>query len=147
MTTKDKAPVIDMNEDEFEPETQTDTFDTMPFEKTEHRTLKYEYTQEEMNELSKNLAENTKKLVAVKEEKQSVVSQYTARVKEVEAKNNTLSNQIYDGWEHRDVQCEIQYHKPVEGKKLVKRLDTLQEWEEKMESWEFNLFTQPGLED
>jgi hypothetical protein len=114
--------------------------------KSEHRTLRYDYTQEEMNDLSKHLAENTKKLVSVKEEKGSVVAQYTARVKEVESKNNVLSNQISDGWEHRDVVCEVKYHQPVEGKKTITRVDTFESWEEKMEAWEFNLFTQPFAE-
>jgi hypothetical protein len=111
--------------------------------KTERRTLRYEYTQEEKNDLSMQLAENTKKLVAVKEEKQSVVAQYSSRVKEVESRTNVLSNQIYDGWEHRDVECKVEYHKPVDGKKTITRLDTFEVWEEKMESYEFNLFNQP----
>jgi hypothetical protein len=114
--------------------------------KTEKRTLRYDFTAVETHDLSLSLANKTKEKVALEEEKKSVMSQYKAKLDEVTAHCNKLSNQVSDGFEYREVDCEIEYHSPENGKKTVTRLDTKNATVEKMETWEYNLFNQSGLE-
>jgi hypothetical protein len=115
--------------------------------KTEKRSLRYDFTAVETHELSLSLANKTKELCALEEEKSSVVSQYGAKIKECRASCNKISNQVSDGWELREVESEIEYHIPSEGRKTITRKDTGKKFEEKMESWEWNLFNQPGGDD
>lgn len=115
----------------------------MPETKTERRTLRYDFTASEIHDLSLSLAGKTKELQALEEEKSAVASQYGAKLKEAKAVCNKLSNQVADGWEFREVDCEVKYHHPEQGQKTVIRLDNKKEFVEKMETWEWNLFTQP----
>lgn len=114
--------------------------------KTEKRTLRYDFTAVETHDLSLSLANKTKEKVALEEEKKSVMSQYKAKLDEITAQCNKLSNQVSDGFEYREVDCEVAYHTPEDGKKTITRLDTKKVTIEKMESWEYNLFNQPGLD-
>lgn len=111
--------------------------------KTEKRSLRYDFSAVEIHDLALNLANKTKELAAVEEEKKSVTSQYAAKVNEAKASCNKLSNQVADGYEIRDVECDIEFHKPKEGMKTLIRKDNSKIIEEKMSDWEFNLFNQP----
>lgn len=121
----------------------TDAPNTDLIPKTEKRSLRYDFSAVEIHDLSLNLAAKTKELAAVEEEKKSVSSQYTARLNEAKATCNKLSNQVTDGYEIRDIECEIGYHKPAQGMKTLTRRDNGKSFEEKMSDWEFNLFNQP----
>jgi hypothetical protein len=65
----------------------------------------------------------------------------------VKSEIGKLSRQVSDGWELREVECEVEYHKPDKGKKTVTRKDTNRSTVEPMESWEWNLFTQEPEEN
>lgn len=94
------------------------------FMPTEKRQLRYDFTAVEIHDLSIELANKTKELNAITEEKKSINSQYTAKVNEVKACCNKLSNQVSDGYELRDIECEVLFHKPEQGKKTYIRSDT-----------------------
>ena len=111
--------------------------------KTEKRSMRYEFTAVEIHDLSIQLANKTKELAAIEEEKKSVSSQYTAKLNEAKASCNKLSNQVTDGYEIRDIDCDIEFHKPSQGMKTVTRKDNGTKLEEKMSDYEFNLFNQP----
>jgi predicted NodU family carbamoyl transferase len=112
--------------------------------KTEKRSLRCDLTAKEIHDHSLQLAEKNKSIVAIEEEKKSVMSQYKARIDETKATINKLSNIVTDGFEMRDVECEITYHKPQQGKKTIVRKDLDKVHAvETMEEWEFNLFNQP----
>lgn len=112
--------------------------------KTERRALRYDFTAKETHDLSMQLANETKKLSAIEEEKSSVASQYAAKVKESKATCNKLSNMVADGYEIRDIECEVEYHKPQQGKKTIIRKDINKVTAiEAMTEWEWNLFNQP----
>lgn len=115
--------------------------------RSEKRTLKYIFTASEIHDHSIQLANKTKEKVAIEEEKKSVSSQYKARVDEVTATCNKLSNQVADGYEFREVDVDIQYHKPSQGMKTVVRKDNGQKTTEKMEDFEWTLFNQPDDEE
>lgn len=110
--------------------------------KIEKKQLRYDFTAVEIHDLSLRLAHETKKLTAVEEEKKTIQSQYKAKVDEVKASTNTLSNLVSDGWEMREVECEVEFHKPRQGMKSLTRKDTGEVIEEKMTEWEWNLFNQ-----
>lgn len=111
--------------------------------KTEKRTLRYDFTAVETHDLSIKLANKTKELNAVEEEKKSISSQYKAKVNEVKASCNKLSNQVSDGFEFREIECSVEYHHPLQGVKTLTRSDNGKKFEEKMQDWEWNLFNQP----
>jgi hypothetical protein len=115
--------------------------------KKEKRTLKYEFTEHEKHDLSSQLAQACKKLQAIEDEKSSVTSQYTARIKEVRASLNKISELVANGFEYRDTETEVMYHSPSQFMKTIKRLDTDYVWTEKMDPWEHNLFNQPEEEE
>jgi hypothetical protein len=91
---------------------------------TEKRTLRYDFTAVEIHDLSLQLANETKKAVSLTEEKKSVTSQWTAKINESKAACNNLSFKVADGYEHRDVECEVIFNQPANGKKTIIRKDS-----------------------
>jgi hypothetical protein len=91
---------------------------------TEKRTLRYDFTAPEVHDLSVQLANETKKVGALTEEKKSVVSQWTAKINEAKAACNSLSFKVADGYEHREVECEVLLNTPKNGKKTIIRKDS-----------------------
>lgn len=91
---------------------------------TEKRTLRYDFTAVEIHDLSMDLASKTKEIVTLKKQKTSAVSQYTAKINEAEANCNNLSNKVADGYEHRDIDCDVFFNQPVQGKKTIIRKDS-----------------------
>ena len=91
---------------------------------TEKRTLRYDFTAVEVHDLSVQLANETKKVGALTEEKKSVVSQWTAKINEAKAACNSLSFKVADGYEHREVECEVLLNTPKNGKKTIIRKDS-----------------------
>lgn len=107
------------------------------------RSLRYDFTAVEIHDLSLELAKKTKELSALTEEKKTVTSQYSARLNEVKATTNKLSNQVADGWQYREIDCEVIYNKPQHGKKTIIRKDTDKvAMIETMSEYDYNLFTQ-----
>lgn len=109
---------------------------------TEKKLLRYDFTAPEIHDLSMQLANENRKLNGLKEEKKSVNSQWTASINASLATVNKLSNQVADGYEFREVECEVQFHKPEQGKKTYKRKDGGPDIVEKMTTVDWNLFTQ-----
>jgi rRNA processing protein Krr1/Pno1 len=90
---------------------------------TEKRSLRYDFTAVEIHDLSLALASKTKEVNQLTEEKKSVVSQWTAKVNEAKATCNSLSFKVSDGFEYRDIECEVILNQPAQGKKTVIRKD------------------------
>lgn len=112
--------------------------------KTEKRSLRYDFTASEIHDHSISLAMKNKEVVSIEEEKKTVTSQYAARINEAKATINKLSGFVTDGFEYRDIECEIQYHKPTLGKKTIIRVDQNKVTAiEAMTDYEYNLFNQP----
>src|ERR1043165_3088213 len=91
---------------------------------TKKRTLRYDFTAVETHDLSILLANKTKEVVSLTEEKKSVTSQWTAKINEAKAACNSLSFKVADGYEHRDVECEVIFNQPANGKKTIIRKDS-----------------------
>jgi len=91
---------------------------------TEKRLLRYDFTAVEVHELSVQLANETKKVSSLTEEKKSVTSQWTAEINKAKAACNNLSFKVADGYEHRDIDCEVIFNQPTQGKKTIIRKDS-----------------------
>lgn len=109
---------------------------------SEKRWLRYDFTAVEINDLSMDLANTTQQIAAKQDEKKSVVSQFKAKIDELESKTGLLANKVSSGYEIREVECEVLYHKPEQGKKTMIRSDNKQKIVEKITSEEWNLFNQ-----
>lgn len=115
---------------------------------TEKRTLRYDFTAVEIHDLSIKLANKNKEVKSLIQKKKSVTSQCTAEINAAEAACGVLSNQVSDGYEHREVECEVIFNQPAKGKKTIIRKDsntmvgiepmTTQDWDKINE--ENNLF-------
>jgi hypothetical protein len=92
--------------------------------RSEKRTLRYDFTAVEAFNLSKDLASKNKEIATLKKQKTSAVSQYTAKINEAEASCNDLSNKVADGYEHREVDCDVFFNQPDQGKKTIIRKDS-----------------------
>lgn len=91
---------------------------------SEKRTLRYDFTAVEVHDLSVQLANETRKVVSLTEEKKSVTSQWTAKINEAKATCNNLSFKVSDGYEHREIDCEVIFNQPAQGKKTIIRKDS-----------------------
>jgi hypothetical protein len=91
---------------------------------SEKRTLRYDFTAVEIHDLSMQLANKTKDVASLVKKKKSVTSQCTAEINAAESACAVLSNQVADGYEHRDVECEVIFNQPANGKKTIIRKDS-----------------------
>ena len=91
---------------------------------TEKRTLRYDFTAVEIHDLSLQLAGKTKEVASLIKKKKSVTSQCTAEINAAESACAVLSNQVADGYEHREIDCEVIYNQPANGKKTIIRKDS-----------------------
>jgi hypothetical protein len=91
---------------------------------SEKRTLRYDFTAVEIHDLSLQLANKDKEVKSLMQEKKSVTSQFTAKINEAEASRGKLSNQVSDGFEYRDIDCEVVFNQPTPGKKTIIRKDS-----------------------
>jgi hypothetical protein len=113
------------------------------FQKQEEtRNLRHDFSAVEVHDLSVKLANKNKEKVLLEGEQKSVQSQYASKLKVITSEINILANQVSDGWELREVEVEIEFHKPTKGMKTITRKDNGLSMTERMESYEWNLFTQ-----
>jgi hypothetical protein len=110
----------------------------------ERRSLRYDFTAIEIHDKAQQLAKKNKEVQHLEDEKKSVTSQLQARINSAKSDVNVLAGQVADGWEYRNVDCDVLYHTPVQGKKTIVRTDNnLRVGEEPMAQHEWDLFNQP----
>ncbi len=90
----------------------------------EDKWLRCDFTEPEMLDMGKRLARANERLDALAREKEEVVSAIKARASKIESEVSDLSQNLNKGYEYRDIECTVEYHKPENGKKTVTRLDT-----------------------
>jgi hypothetical protein len=108
--------------------------------KSDKRSLRVDLSASEIHTYSLQLANENRAVNSIEDEKKTVTSQYTARLNEKKASIKRLSAVVSDGFEMREIECEIQYNKPEVGKKTIirKDLDKVHAVE-RMEEWEMQL--------
>lgn len=114
---------------------------------TTRRSLRYDFTALEIQEFGFLLGHKTQEKESKIEEKKSVVSQWKATIDSIQSEINKLSRYVTDKFEYRETECSIEYNKPESGKKTLTRVDNKEKIIEKMEDWEWNLFTDVGKDD
>ena len=70
------------------------------------------------------MAYESKSLAELEEEKKSSASAYKSQIDATKALITKLANNVNNGYEYRNVECQIIYDDPVIGKKTYLRLDT-----------------------
>lgn len=110
--------------------------------KKETRHLKYVFTTGEITEKGKNLADYNSQLKQLEDQKKATTSEFTSKIDSIKATINVESLKINQGFEFRNVNCHIEFHKPKDGMKTISRPDTGEVWEEKMTESDVNLFTE-----
>jgi len=114
---------------------------------TENRLLRYDFTPEELHDLSIELASKTIELKNITEEKKVVNKKFTNQINGIKGACDELSTQVSDGYELRPTECEVQFHKPEQGKKTIIRKDSnTVAAVEAMTDADWNLFNQPEQE-
>lgn len=115
----------------------------------DNRSLKYVFTPKEKEEIGIELANKTQEQRSLEDEKKSITSTYASRINEAKEQITQAANKVASGYELRQIECEVQYHIPKEGMKTMTRLDIdenrdgMEEtWTEKMNSMDYNLWTQ-----
>ena len=111
---------------------------------TEERNLRHNFSDQEIHDLAMKLANKNREATNVEEEKKAVNSEFKFKTDMLKAEINLLSTKISNGYEMREVDCEVRYHEPESGIKLLIRTDTGEAWTEKMTHEEWNLFNQAG---
>jgi hypothetical protein len=91
---------------------------------SEKRTLRYDFTATEIHDLSLQLANKNKEVKSLIQKKKAVTSQWTAKINEAKATCNNLSFKVSDGYEHREIDCEVIFNQPTQGKKTIIRKDS-----------------------
>lgn len=131
----------------IEPEVEEEATEKKPDSvtlKKETRSLRYDYTPSEIYDIALKLAEESSALAKTESEKKAATAQFGARIKKHQGVIAEHSVSITNGYEYRDVDVEIHYNKPNNGKKTIIRTDNNAATVEKMEAWEFNLWNQPA---
>lgn len=88
------------------------------------RNLKYKFTDSEILQMGKDLAEKTESYGQFEADKKQVVKEFDAKLAEVEAQIKSVSGKVQSGWETRSIECSETFGEPDDTKKTVRRLDS-----------------------
>jgi hypothetical protein len=91
--------------------------------KKENLNLQYHFSQDELRDLGKKLAESQIQLRQLDADRKRVADEWNARISDKEAEITSLSSKVSSGYEYRDIPCEVTLNEPV-NKKTARRLDT-----------------------
>jgi hypothetical protein len=87
------------------------------------RRLRVDFSQEELLELAKQIAEANKRLDSLQDEKKEFSSSIKSRIDATNAEIRVLSDQIHGGYEFRPIDCHWTLNVPDSGKKTLYRDD------------------------
>lgn len=87
-------------------------------------TLRYNFTDEELTQVAKNLGQKCQDKATLEEEKKRVASQYKLRLDTIDGEIEADTIKVNSGYEMRNVECGVFYHTPEQGKKTIIRTDT-----------------------
>lgn len=87
-------------------------------------TLRYEFSDAEINELAKEQAQKLKDRATTVEEKKRIASQYKSRIEILDGEIERITDCVNSGYEMRPVECVIHFNDPEPGQKRIVRTDT-----------------------
>lgn len=88
------------------------------------RILNCKFTTEELKEIGIKLALENQRKERLEDEKKQSQSQYKSEIDAADAKIKSLAQKLARGSEDREIDCDVLYNTPEEGKKTIKREDT-----------------------
>ena len=104
---------------------ETDSVNTIePRKTTDRRTLKYEFSPDELRDMARDLARSIQEFATHEDALQSVKADFKAKMDSLTATINRISMHINNGYEFRLIECLTEYHVPRDGMKRVTRQDT-----------------------
>ena len=86
--------------------------------------LRYEFSQSEILELGKTLAEANSKLARIEQDKKRVTADFGSQISNQQSLIQTVSQNISSGYEMRQIICHVVYNHPAQGRKTIVRTDT-----------------------
>ena len=89
--------------------------------------LKCRLTIAETLDISRRLARNTKQRSAVDENKKRIAKDMAAEMTTLDGEIDRLSSLVDQGYEYREVKCEVRYNDPEPKMKRIIRTDTAEE--------------------
>jgi hypothetical protein len=104
--------------------------------------LKCFFTNEEKLKIADEFAQRQQTLNSLEEQKKSVMSDFGSRISIVKEQINMNATKLTNGYESRDIDCIVEYHRPVTNRKMITRSDTGEVFEEPMTQWDYHLFNQ-----
>lgn len=93
-----------------------------PPKKTE-QSLRVNYTEKELLEIGKKLAEANRELEAAESEKKNITGTLKAKCDGIAARISQHSGELTNGYTYRQIPCEIRFDSPTKGMKQTVRLD------------------------
>lgn len=106
------------------------------------KSLRYDFTASEVHDLSVEMANKYKSLGELAEQKKKADADFNAKANVIRTELRTLSAQVSDGFEYREIECEVEYHKPSQGQMSLTRKDTGELITQQMTEDDWNLFNQ-----
>lgn len=88
------------------------------------RSLKCKFTDAEILQLGKDLAEKTELYGQIEADKKQITKEFDAKLAEAEAQIRSASGKVQSGNEYRSVDCTETFGEPDESRKTIRRLDT-----------------------
>ena len=88
------------------------------------RILNCRSTTDDLKEIGIKLALENQRKERLEDEKKQSMSQYKSEIDAADAKIKSLAQKLARGSEDREIECDILFNTPEEGKKTVKRGDT-----------------------
>lgn len=86
--------------------------------------LKVDFSHDEIHEFGNQLANITNEVKELTNAKKSAMSDFKAKIDGKTADAESLSTKIANGYEYRNVECEVRFNKPNTGRKQIVRKDT-----------------------
>lgn len=90
------------------------------------RQCRYNFTPDERLERGRQLADEYQTLDSTNQDLDRIKKDFKARIEAHESRICTLAEQVRSGYELRETVCFWEYHQPVEGKKQLRRSDTME---------------------
>lgn len=88
------------------------------------KSLKCKFTDAEVLQLGRDLAEKTEQYGQLEADKKQVTKDFDAKLAEVDAQIRSASGKVQCGYEYRSIDCTETFGEPDAAKKTVRRLDS-----------------------
>ena len=86
--------------------------------------LKYDFSEQELKDKAKQLAHEFRQKEEAELESKEGMSLFKSRIDAHKANVSRLSNHINNGYEYRNIECDVLYNTPLDGQKTIVRKDT-----------------------